>query len=98
MIPKSGNRFRACAKPWPPNFVWLDASAGEARSDKIMLKQRNVQGRYKASRSPGGLARFGAGAGRLGRSDHLDERAQHLGHALAGRGGNNEWRLLGGPL
>jgi hypothetical protein len=29
MIPKSGNRFPAFAKP---------ASAGEARSDKIMLK------------------------------------------------------------
>jgi hypothetical protein len=30
MIPKSGNRFRAFAKP---------ASAGEARSDKIMLEK-----------------------------------------------------------
>src|SRR5215813_2177895 len=34
MIPKSGYRFPACAKPWPSNFVWLDASAGEARSEK----------------------------------------------------------------
>jgi hypothetical protein len=34
MIPKSGYRFPACAKPRPPNFVGLDASAGEARSDK----------------------------------------------------------------
>jgi hypothetical protein len=39
MIPKSGYRFPACAKPWPLNVVWLDASAGEARSEKIMLKQ-----------------------------------------------------------
>jgi hypothetical protein len=31
MIPKSGNRFPAFAKP---------ASAGEARSEKIMLKQK----------------------------------------------------------
>jgi hypothetical protein len=31
MIPKSGNRFPACAKP---------ASVGEGRSDKIMLKQK----------------------------------------------------------
>ena len=32
MIPKSGNRFPAFAKP---------ASAGEARSDKIMRKQKD---------------------------------------------------------
>jgi hypothetical protein len=32
MIPKSGNRFPAFAKP---------ASAGEGRSEKIMLKQQS---------------------------------------------------------
>jgi hypothetical protein len=35
MIPKSGNRFPAFAKL---------ASAGEARSDKIMLKQKVIDG------------------------------------------------------
>jgi hypothetical protein len=39
MIRKSGNRFRACAKPWRLFANWLDASAGEARSEKIMLNQ-----------------------------------------------------------
>jgi len=34
MIPKSGNRFPAFAKP---------ASAGEARSEKIMLKRKISQ-------------------------------------------------------
>ena len=33
MIPKSGNRFPAFAKP---------ASAGEGRSDKIMRKKRSA--------------------------------------------------------
>ena len=36
MIPKSGHRLPAVAQP---------ASAGEARSDKIMLKQRSTTGR-----------------------------------------------------
>src|ERR1043166_5552786 len=31
MIPKSGYRFPACAKPLGRFVVWLDASAGEAR-------------------------------------------------------------------
>jgi hypothetical protein len=39
MIPKSGYRFPACAKPWLPFFVLVNASAGEGRSEKIMLKQ-----------------------------------------------------------
>jgi hypothetical protein len=39
MIPKSGYRFPACAKPSDHPFIRLDASAGEARSEKIMLKQ-----------------------------------------------------------
>jgi hypothetical protein len=38
MISKSGDRFPACAKPWPANFVCMDASAGEARSEEIMLQ------------------------------------------------------------
>jgi zinc/manganese transport system substrate-binding protein len=37
MIPKSGYRFPACAKPPAQFVVWLDASAGEGRSNKIML-------------------------------------------------------------
>jgi hypothetical protein len=32
-------RFPACAKPSRPPFIRLDASAGEGRSEKIMLKQ-----------------------------------------------------------
>jgi hypothetical protein len=40
MIPKNGHRFPACAKPHRPLAVSLDASAGEARSAKIMLEQR----------------------------------------------------------
>jgi hypothetical protein len=39
MIPKSGNRFPACAKPRRQLVVSFDASAGEGRSEKIMLKQ-----------------------------------------------------------
>jgi hypothetical protein len=39
MIRKSGNRFPACAKPWRRFADRLDASAGEARSEKIMLNQ-----------------------------------------------------------
>jgi hypothetical protein len=39
MIPKSGYRFPACAKPWHRFVVLFDASAGEGRSGKIMLKQ-----------------------------------------------------------
>jgi hypothetical protein len=40
MIPKSGYRFPACAKPWQGWSFWLDASAGEGRSEKIMLQQK----------------------------------------------------------
>jgi hypothetical protein len=40
MIPKSGHRFPACAKPAALSVVWLDASAGEGRSEKIMLQQK----------------------------------------------------------
>jgi hypothetical protein len=39
MIPKSGCRFPACAKPSNHPFIPLDASAGEGRSEKI-LRQR----------------------------------------------------------
>jgi hypothetical protein len=41
MIPKSGYRFPACAKPWHLLIVRLDASVGEGRSEKIMLKQKD---------------------------------------------------------
>jgi len=40
MIPKSGYRFPACAKPVAPTLVWLDAAAGEGRSEKIMRRQK----------------------------------------------------------
>jgi hypothetical protein len=40
MIPKSKNRFPACANPWHRFVVLFDASAGDGRSDKIMLKQK----------------------------------------------------------
>jgi hypothetical protein len=40
MIPKSGYRFPACAKPRHRFIVSFDASAGEGRSEKIMLKQQ----------------------------------------------------------
>jgi hypothetical protein len=39
MIPKSGYRFPACAKPLARLVIWLDAPAGEGRSDKIILQQ-----------------------------------------------------------
>jgi hypothetical protein len=39
MIPKSGYRFPACAKPWLRLVVAIDASAGEGRLEKIMLNQ-----------------------------------------------------------
>jgi hypothetical protein len=38
MIPKSGYRFPACAKSRAAIVAGLDASAGEARSEKIMLQ------------------------------------------------------------
>jgi hypothetical protein len=42
MIPKSGYRFPACAKLGQPRCVRLEASAGEGRSEKIMLKKRRM--------------------------------------------------------
>jgi hypothetical protein len=46
MIPKKpapdlirgGYRFPACAEPLALFIVWLDASAGEGRSEKIMIQ------------------------------------------------------------
>jgi hypothetical protein len=40
-MPKSGYRFPACAKPRRTFVVPFDASAGEGRSEKIMIKQKN---------------------------------------------------------
>jgi hypothetical protein len=40
MTPKSGPPFPACAKPWHRFVVLFDASAGEGRSEKIMLSQK----------------------------------------------------------
>src|SRR5262245_20299998 len=42
MIPKSGHRFPACAKPCRPRMSSCSASAGEARSDKIMLGKPTI--------------------------------------------------------
>jgi hypothetical protein len=51
MIPKSGNRFPACAKP----YKWFDprsyATAGEGRSEKIMLKQKSQNKRVAARKA-----------------------------------------------
>ena len=41
MIPKTLKRFPAGAKPWHRPFVWIDASAGEGRSARI-LRQRKI--------------------------------------------------------
>jgi hypothetical protein len=46
MIPKSGHRFPACAKPCQPVAGSHNASAGEARSEKIMLK-RQAKAKYR---------------------------------------------------
>jgi hypothetical protein len=40
MIPKSGHRFPACAKPRQLVVRSFDASAGEGRSEKIMREQK----------------------------------------------------------
>jgi hypothetical protein len=39
MIPKSGGRFPACAKPHQRLNASFGASAGEGRSEKIMRKK-----------------------------------------------------------
>jgi hypothetical protein len=39
MIPKSGQRFPACAKPSDHMVITFRASAGEGRSGKIMRRQ-----------------------------------------------------------
>jgi hypothetical protein len=50
MIPKSGCRFPACAKLPQLMAVSFDASAGEARSDKIMLIEKaKAKRRFKAA-------------------------------------------------
>jgi hypothetical protein len=61
MIPKKpaprlmrgGRRFPACAKPGIVPAVWIGASAGVGRSEKIMLEQKSQSGmmiRKKSSR------------------------------------------------
>jgi hypothetical protein len=40
MMRKSGYRFPACAKPGQRPVLSVNASAGEARSEQIMLKQQ----------------------------------------------------------
>jgi hypothetical protein len=40
MIPKSGYRIPAGAKPGHVSSFRVDASAGEGRSEKIMLKKQ----------------------------------------------------------
>jgi hypothetical protein len=44
MIPKSGYRLPACATPVHGPRAWIDASAGEGRSEKIMRKIRSWSG------------------------------------------------------
>jgi hypothetical protein len=48
MIPKSGRRFPAGAKPRQRLVFSCDASAGEARSEKIMLKQQ-AKAKYQST-------------------------------------------------
>jgi hypothetical protein len=48
MIPKSGYRFPACAKPRHRFVVSFDASAGEGRSEKILLKQYRPRMEFSA--------------------------------------------------
>jgi hypothetical protein len=43
MIPKSGFRFPACAKPRKSGLLPFDASAGEGRSEKIMLNANEAR-------------------------------------------------------
>jgi hypothetical protein len=50
MIPKSGNRFPACAKPFLKFVVGLDASGGEGRSEKIMLHEKIPMARSRPRR------------------------------------------------
>jgi hypothetical protein len=61
MIPKSGYRFPACVKPWLPLFAPVSASAGEAKSEKIMLGQQ-AKAKYridlKSFRFSGGLTAY----------------------------------------
>jgi hypothetical protein len=57
MIPKSGRRFPACAKPLSTIRRSFDASAGEDRSEKIMLKQQ-AKAKYRINRKS---LRFSAG-------------------------------------
>jgi hypothetical protein len=40
VIPKSGNRFPACAKPLDRTILQINASAGEGRSGKITLARK----------------------------------------------------------
>jgi len=42
MMPKSGNRFPACAKPRNGAVMSHDASAREAKSDQIMRKTKEA--------------------------------------------------------
>jgi cyanate lyase len=51
MIPKSGYRFSACAKPCQRLVLSINASAGEGRSEKIMLKEQAPQARRPAMAS-----------------------------------------------
>ena len=101
MIPKKlvpgltpdGHRFPACAKPWHRPLVRLNASAGEGRSEKIMLHQgkrsfRPVgsdRARARIGREQGAAALAGdADRGRQPVGDH-GARADHrdIGSALA---------------
>src|ERR1044072_8645313 len=56
MIPKSGNRFPACAQPWHGPLAWIEASAGEGRSEKIMHGQHRQSGENAMLGKIGGAA------------------------------------------
>ena len=64
MIPKSGNRFPACAKPWRALSAWNDASAGEGRSGKITRHEVAVTRREALIIGAGALAGTVAGPAR----------------------------------
>jgi hypothetical protein len=84
MIPKSGNRFPACANPCQTFVLSFDASAGEGRSEKIMLKQKLGSCR-RALDCRGSVARsLRLDAGEL---DHLTPFLGFVGDQLAEVGG-----------
>jgi hypothetical protein len=52
MIPKSDYRFSTCAKPGHLPVLPVDASAGEPRSEKIMLQNKGYRRAHLLALSP----------------------------------------------